>query len=336
MKNNTQKKRSPFLVTLRILIIILAMVLLALLVFWTIPLTERGDRTAVSGSADWMAGLADDLPLSEIVLPGTHDSATRFVQLAFFSKCQGKDIAGQLEAGYRYLDIRLGVDGDQLKLMHGFTSCRTGPFPWSKALYLDAVLLQCTAFLEKHPAETIVFAVKQEHGDESVAEFQRILDSAVSKDASFWLLTDSIPLLSEARGKIVLLRRYEDEAGLGERAGIPLLWPNQNGHADTSRNIEMTDQGSYRLWVQDRYEYAAEDKWAAFTAGLLEKNVQEEDVAIHFLSTKGTFVYGHPYAFARKLDPMLLSLPQSGISGWVILDFGSASLAAHIYQANFT
>ena len=98
----------------------------------------------------------------------------------------------------------------------------------------------------------------------------------------------------------------------------------------------MTDQGSYRLWVQDRYEYDAEDKWSAFTAGLLEKGVQEDDVAIHFLSTKGTFVYGHPYAFARRLDPMLLSLPQSGISGWVILDFGSASLAAHIYQANFT
>ena len=169
-----------------------------------------------------------------------------------------------------------------------------------------------------------------------MADFQRILDSAVSKDPSFWLLTDSIPLLSEARGKIVLLRRYEDDVGLGERAGIPLLWPNQNGYADTTKNIEMTDQGSYRLWVQDRYEYDTEAKWAAFTAGLLEKSVQKEDVAIHFLSTKGTFVYGHPYAFARKLTPMLLSLPQSGISGWVITDFGSAPLAAHIYQANFS
>ncbi len=336
MKTTPKQKSFPLRRFLKTFCIILAAVLLALLVFWAVPLTESGDRTSLEGSADWMAGLPEDLPLTSIVLPGTHDSATRFVQLAFFSKCQSLDIAGQLEAGYRYLDIRLGADGDRLKLMHGFTSCKTGPFPWSDDLYLESVLSQCTAFLKQHPSETILFAVKQEHGDESVAEFQRVLDSAVSRDASFWLLTDSIPLLSESRGKIVLLRRYEDEAGLGKRAGIPLLWPNQNGHSDTSRSIEMTDQGSYRLWVQDRYEYAAADKWNAFTAGLREEDIRESDAAIHFLSTKGTFVYGHPFAFARRLDPMLLSLPQSGISGWVIADFGSALLAAHIYQANFS
>ena len=60
-------------------------------------------------SADWMADLDDGLRLNEIVLPGTHDSATQYVQLAFFSKCQALSIGEQLEAGYRYLDIRLGL-----------------------------------------------------------------------------------------------------------------------------------------------------------------------------------------------------------------------------------
>ena len=97
----------------------------------------------------------------------------------------------------------------------------------------------------------------------------------------------------------------------------------------------MTDQGSYRLWVQDRYEYDTADKWDAFTGGLRENDIREGDAAIHFLSTKGTFIYGHPYAFARKLDPMLSAFPQNRLNGWVIVDFGSAPLAAHIYQTNF-
>ena len=41
-----------------------------------------------------------------------------------------------------------------------------------------------------------------------------------------------MPTLGQARGKLVLLRRWEDEAGLGARAGLPLLWEDQKGHAD--------------------------------------------------------------------------------------------------------
>ena len=74
----------------------------------------------------------------------------------------------------------------------------------------------------------------------------------------------------------------------GGGSGIPLLWPNQSGYEDTTKHTEMTDNGSYRLWVQDRYEYGAEDKWTAFRSGLKEPGIAENDLSIHFLSTKGT------------------------------------------------
>ena len=191
----TKTKRKPSLgrVLLRILLALLILLVLAALVMWIIPLTERDDGAAVSGSADWMARVDGDLTLSELAIPGTHDSATQYVQLAFFSKCQTKDIRAQLDAGYRYLDIRLGADGEQLKLMHGFTSCKTGAMPWSSALYLDRVLEQCYAFLREHPTETVLFAVKQEHGDERVADFQTLLSSYIDRDRSMWLLTSAMP-----------------------------------------------------------------------------------------------------------------------------------------------
>ena len=335
--NRPKKKR----VGRRILIFLLALILLAAAAFAGIPMTETVEAKTADRSADWMADLDDGLRLNEIVLPGTHDSATQYVQLALFSRCQGLSIGEQLEAGYRYLDIRLGFDNArdmktwELKLMHGFTSCKAGPLPWGESLYLDAVLEQCCAFLKAHPTETVVFAVKQEHGDESVAEFETWLNTYLKQNEDLWLLTDELPILGEARGKLVLLRRYEDEAGLGAEAGIPLLWPNQNGNEDVTKHTEMTDNGSYRLWVQDRYEYGAEDKWTAFQSGLKEPGIGEDDLSIHFLSTKGTLPYGHPYYFAKTLNARLLELLTEELRGWIVIDFADADLAAHIWSANF-
>ena len=326
------KKPGLFRIILRCLGGILCALLLFLLVMFLIPVFQNGDNAAVEGSADWMAGLDDSLPLNAIVLPGTHDSGTQFCQLGYFSKCQGKSIGQQLEAGYRYLDIRLAVDGEGMRLMHGFTGCRRGAMPWAEKLTLDAVLEQCYAFLAEHPTETILFAVKQEHGEESVTEFELVLNGILQRDPEFWLLSDRIPSLGEARGKLVLMRRYADEAVLGTDAGIPLLWANQNGHEDVGRNTVREEQSSYTLWVQDRYEYDAEDKWNAFAAGMEKAGDGEGELAIHFLSTKGTGAYGHPWSYAKRLNPRLGKLQD--LSGWIVVDYGSAPLAEAIYRQN--
>lgn len=332
-----EKKRRGFLGWLRAvfaLVLILALLAAGLVL---IPLTEREDKSVVEGSADWMARLDDDLPLNRINLPGTHDSATQFAQLAFFTKCQAKSIAGQLEAGFRYLDIRLGVENNRLKLMHGFADCRTGPGFKSGTLYLDRVLESCYTFLEQHPTETIVFAVKQEHGSEPVAAFQALLSRQTAMQPERWLLTDTMPTLGEARGKLVLMRRYEDAGALGPMAGLPLLWEDQKGHEDTSLNTVRSPNGAYDLWVQDRFEYKVEEKWGAFQAGMLQNGAGEDDIALNFLSTKGSFAYGHPYRYARSLNKLLMGtlLPAGDFYGWVVVDFASAPLAQKIYATNF-
>ena len=332
------KKRGFGRVLLRILGVLLVLVLLLALAGFVIPLTETipdADRTA-AGSADWMADLPGSLPLNAITLPGTHDSATQYVQLAFFSKCQALSIHEQLQAGFRYLDIRLGADGERLKLMHGFTSCKTGPMPWSDDLYLEDVLTGCYAFLAAHPTETVVFAVKQEHGDKTAADFAALVQTYIDQRPEFWYVGKTIPTLDEVRGKLVLMRRYSDETlrADADGAGIPFLWANQSGHADTSLHTVPDDNRSYMLWIQDRYEYGTDDKWTAFTAGLEAAGTGPNDLAVHFLSTKGTLAYGHPYAHAKTLNALLLDLPSDKLNGWIILDFASAPLARHILAAN--
>ena len=308
---------------------LLAMLLLFALFMLLLPLTESADTTPVSGSADWMARLPDETKLNALVIPGTHDSATKYVQLAYFSKCQSLTVGEQLEAGYRYLDIRLGdadKGADYPRLMHGFTNCRRSLL--GGKLYLDEVLADCCAFLAQHPTETVLFVVKHEHGDRSDAEMAKALDGFVQARPNDWLVTDTMPTLGQARGRLVLLRRWEGGSGL------PFLWTDQKGASDVTQNSVREDQGEFALWVQDRFEYGAEDKWAAFTAGL-GVPAEEGDVVLSFLSTKGPSAYGHPYQFAEKLNAKLMSLDSAQLRGWIVVDYASPRLAEHIYGANF-
>ncbi|MBQ1524977.1 MAG: hypothetical protein IIZ55_07605 [Firmicutes bacterium] len=330
-----KKKRAGFLFKLKLFLILILLILIVFGTFmYLIPAFNRAEGTKVSGSADWMAQLGDTRRISMITIPGTHDSATKNVQFAYIFKCQSFTIEKQLEAGYRYLDIRLELDEGQLKLVHAFADCKKGSMPWGEDLYLEDVLKQCYDFLDEHPTEFVIFAVKQEHGRASVNEFERLLTSYIMETPEKWLLTDKIPTVGQARGKLILMRRYEDAAGFGQNAGIPLIWEDQGSRKNVGLNIAQEDNGTYTLWVQDRYQYEADEKWTAFTAGLKEGKADASDISIHFLSTKGKGMAGHPYKFARELNAKLAS-EVPALSGWIIMDFASAPMAEQVYKCNF-
>lgn len=331
----TTKKTGKAKRLLHLLWVIPTLIVLAFgTLMYIVPALETVDRTPVEGSSDWMKALSDDMPLSDVILPGTHDSATKNVQLAYITRCQALTIAEQLEAGFRYLDIRLGASGEQFRLMHGFTACTTSGFPWAGTLYLDDVLEDCYAFLEAHPSETIVFAVKQEHGGETPEQFEALLSAYIGKNPEKWLLSDAIPSVGEARGKIFLTRHYEDKSMPVPTVGLPCYWQTQNGHDDVTPNAATHKNGKYTLIVQDRYEYDAPDKLAAFKKGLAAGQTGETFLSIHFLSTKGAGKVGHPYSLAKTLDAELLALSDP-LNGWIVVDFGSPAIAAHIYESNF-
>ena len=327
---------------------ILGALLLLLLAITVIPLTEHSRAGAEYGvdtseSADWMGLVDGTLLLSELNLPGSHDAATEHVELAFFSRCQDSGIAEQLEEGYRYLDIRLAVDytdgEESLKLMHGFCTCRTGNWPWSGVLYLENVLEDCYSFLEEHPTETIVFCIKHEYGDESLEDFQRILNNYVQANADAWYLENRIPTLEEARGKLVLVRRYADALELGDEGGLAIRWVDQNETEPVEIPYTIKESENITIAVQDRYCYGTEDKWDAFclTAEEAYEAIDGDGVVLNFLSTKGTFSYGHAYWKASKLNPRIFETGyrDGDHMGWVIMDFTNAPMAKMIYSTNY-
>ena len=310
-------------------IIPLLLVLAVAVMMYVVPALEGvRDARTVEGSVDWMKALPDDMPLSEVVLPGTHDSATEYVQLAYFSRCQAYSIRAQLDAGFRYLDIRLD-DGEGLPLVHGFTHCTVSGWPWAKTLYLREVLNACCSFLQENPTETVVFCVKHEHGGASDADFAEALGGFIAEKPEFWYEGSALPTVGEARGKLVLLKRFDDG---GKLPGVAFNWTDQPGCADPSLNTEANENPACTIHVQDRYEYDADEKWAAVLAGMASAEVSPTDVSLNFLSTKGHTKYGHPYKYASVLNEK----PEgSALRGWIIVDFGTRKLAETIYSANF-
>ena len=116
-----------------------------------------------------------------------------------------------------------------------------------------------------------------------------------------------------------------------------MIWSEQDNTtpADLPYDLYMIDD--YRLWVQDRYKYSVEDKFDAVVDGLENCEADENTVFLNFLSTSGDGPVGHPYGYAKTLNGLLMEYPlKSNTSyGTVIVDFGDANLARHIYYSNF-
>ncbi len=332
-KHITRKK------VLFVLAAIFSVIVLAAAVAVILPLTETVDGYCGENAQSWMAELPDDITISEVVLPGTHDSATQYVHLGLLAKCQALSVEEQLAAGFRYFDLRVEATDKGLKMKHGFLDCQTGAAPWSPALYADKLFSDFRFFLSEHPTEFIVLSVKQEHGDKTPETIEGLIALMCNLDGEYLLVTDTLPAVGEARGKIVILRRYEDEGNLGAAGGLPFLWDDQGNRDQTDLAAASQDQGNYLLTVQDRYKYDCDDKRSAFLDTLIHTgetgSVGKPALTVNFLSTNGNTAYGHPYRYAKELNKWFMTLEDRELSGWIIIDFGSGRMAEKIYSANF-
>jgi 1-phosphatidylinositol phosphodiesterase len=165
----------------------------------------------------WMGAHGDGTPLQRLTIPGTHDSGARFG--GAWSECQNTTIAQQLDSGVRFLDVRCRVTGGSFAIHHGAS--------YQNMMFGD-VLVACRDFLAAHPSETVLMRVKQEYSEESDATFRAVFDDYLDRRGwrSLFRIGDALPLLGEARGRVVLLA---DNGGLpGLRWADPAVFSVQD------------------------------------------------------------------------------------------------------------
>lgn len=195
----------------------------------------------------WMSTQPDDTSLAALSIPGTHDSAARFEPQAGLAKTQDLTIVEQLAAGVRFLDLRCRHVSDGFLLYHGAID---------QNQTFEELSATLDAFLAAHPTETILASIKEEATPSgNTRAFDATLASYLNDR---WLTGATIPTLGEARGKIVLLRRF---ASAMSPLGIDATaWPD-----NTTFSIGTA------LRVQDAYVVTANDaKWSAITNLLAE------------------------------------------------------------------
>lgn len=274
---------------------------------------------------NWMAGLQDNISISKISIPGTHDSGARIDApvVTGTAKTQNLSIAEQLNAGVRFLDIRCRHIDNSFTIHHG---------PIYQNLNFDDVLNACYAFLENHPSETIIMSVKEEHdASNTTRSFESTFDSYTQKNPSKWDLGTNIPTLGEVRGKIRLLRRFS----AGTAKGI-----NATSWADNT-TFEINNPGA-QLKVQDYYKVTNnDDKWNGISNLFNDaKNSNSNRLFINFTSGYKPGIFGIPSipTVSNAINPKLKTFFQSntkGSYGVMPIDFVNAELAELIVKTNF-
>ncbi len=186
----------------------LAFVLIAsmlVLVSCRMDINLTGGNAAVHpGAENWMGRLSGDLRVTDIVLPGTHDTCANYDFLGLSSTAAAQDLTlkEQLEAGVRCIDIRIYNDNEVYKIHHG---------PQFMHMTLNDVVQTCRRFLEQNPTEFIILTAMGEYKSprESITP---ILESCINSNPTLFIsATEAGSMtLSEARGKIIPVLRYAD------------------------------------------------------------------------------------------------------------------------------
>jgi len=281
------------------------------------------DRNKIDPRA-WMGELADSISLRDVSLPGTHDTCA--LHGGPGPQTQSRTLLEQLESGVRFLDIRCRRERDVFKIFHGVVDQRLE--------YGDGVQQVCLDFLSAHPSETIVMSVKPEgDGGGNTQTFEQIFRSYIKRFSceARWALADVVPSLAEARGRIVLFRRFHADAPGAVLGLSPLPWPDNTV-------FEVDGAASFRIQDAWRIPTLADRdlKWTRVKALLDEAKAGAPKVFVNFLS--GTGAQSRPRIMADHINPRLadyLAASPKGRFGWLLLDFETDALNRLIFEANF-
>lgn len=288
----------------------------------------------------WMKNLRDDREVLRLNLCGTHDCVTQFVQLSHISKCQNMNIYEQLCLGVRALDIRVQSKKNRLKMVHGYTKAFNTHNHFSHQMDMEDVLSHCYKFLDENKSEAIVFQFKNDNGKENEKCFDNLFNTYISKNPDKWFLENRSPLLSEARGKIILIRRCkmaDREIYTDKNTGIDFSeWVEQDTVSPSPLTLKTSGENEMTFIIQDRFKYKPEPRWSDCIKPFLDTMTAFNGTyIINYLSTAGGLK--GPHNNSKYINPKFLDYPldKDKYYGTIYTDFPTEELVKKIIETNF-
>lgn len=269
---------------------------------------------AISETTDvqkWMSHLSDDVPLSGLSIPGTHNSPCYYKALPSV-RCQQVSPLEQLQQGVRFFDLRVQPSNPEDKSDEGLTLVH-GAFPISLtgSKKFRPLVKEIQQFLSANPSETIIISVKREGPGESTdKQLGEILKDHYTNPKQ-WFTEPRIPKLGEVRGRIVLMRRFELSGRLkGEWNGKGWCldannWAYNTPH-HTAGDISVQDfcEVMEKDTIEKKITLACEHFERAAAVKIAKDEKKFPPFYLNFLSASNFWNVGcWPEAIAAKLNP---------------------------------
>lgn len=244
----------------------------------------------------WMASIPGNRLLSEITMPGTHNTMALYGGV--YAECQTWSLASQLRAGVRFLDIRVRHANGKLTIHHGVS--------YQRAHFGD-VLEGVTNFLQEYPTETVLMRLKEEFSE--TGDIYGAVVDYINRYSHWGLLWHSrlVPTMNEARGKIIILQNFNGP-DLGMRYD----------------SMDIADD-----WKVPTVAHVQE-KWQS-VYNHLEAAPSGNKAQIFLTFSSGSGVFAHPRAVAELINPQLYEYlrAKTGLNqrfGIICMDFPAAPI----------
>ena len=256
-------------------------------------------NTPLIHNMNWMKDIPDETKISEMTIPGTHDSCALFGICC--ARTQTWTLVEQMKAGIRYFDIRLRRINDTLRAYHAFVDQKET---------FDRILAYTFDFLEKNPTETILMEICSEYEpknctksfvdlyDEYTRPYSDKIASYENKDVE----------LGKIRGKLLAIKVFE-----GRTTSIPNFF------------IQNEWTVNIRCHINNKKRRIKENIHRAIS-------INNNKIFLNYISASSDYAMMTPYTAATKCNAV--AMKYHGRLGIVVTDYPGEDLIKHLIKQN--
>lgn len=283
---------------------------------------EQSSWSGFPNKPEWMKGISDEKLLSDINIPGTHDSAAiNSSGMHTPYACHSTTITQQLNNGIRLFDVRLKVKKNDFGEYY-FMTCH-GPLLSKLGINeyqtFESLMKEFKTFLNDHKSEVLVVSLKIDDWNGMEEDKNAVLNKLMR------ILSD-YPLsghyyenakIGDVRGKIYLLNRITSDWNFG----TPISWDE----ATEWQEACFGDKRKYKIYVQDKFKGLSllDPEEEKFNLVVKAFNKKEDGIAIlNYASACKLGIVG--VYFTEKLVEYWLkdnAADRKSKLGWLFMDY---------------
>ena len=247
----------------------------------------------------WMKNIPDNKKLSEITIPGTHDSCSLYGICC--ARTQTWTLFEQMKAGIRFFDIRLRLYNNTLRAFHAFVDQKDT---------FDNILSYALYFLSQNPSETIIMQIITEYKPKNCTKTMvELYEEYTNKYKNYiYAYKNKDVTLGEIRGKILIIKIFSRSTR---------YLPNFLIQNDWTVNC--------RFYINKKKRRIKQ----SFHRAISFKNNR---IFLNYLSCSSDYAMMTPYTAAKKCNK--IAMKYNGRLGIVLADYPGEDLIKHLISQN--